>query len=211
MAGNLDDSTPKPWASNHVRTRIVEGAMKCLARGGLEQASISAIARTAGVARQSIYNHFSGREEILAEAIERAASQAGDRIMAVAEHNTTAAAYVVELCLAAVEEFHRNPVLSPLMYLLENPHRRSRALDAKAIASARRFLEPLVRYAPDRAPYLDEMTETMIRFQISVLTLDSVMTESPKRLRAYLHRALVPAMGLPPDDVRSHSNTSKRK
>ena len=71
-----------------------------------------------------------------------------------------------------------------------------RVLGTEAIAIARHFLEPILSYAPDKEPDLDEMTETFIRFHLSLLEFSSANTESENDLRAYLHRVLVPALGL---------------
>ncbi|MBH0777855.1 TetR/AcrR family transcriptional regulator [Nocardia bovistercoris] len=192
-----------PWhgtrAPEHPRSEIIDAASRCLVRLGLERTSIAAISREAGVSRQTVYNHFASREEIVDAAIERAATEASTRILARARGNETAAGFVVDLCMGAVEEFRRNPAISPMLSVLGDPGTRSRVLTPPVIAQAREFLRPLIDYLPERAPYLDEMTETYLRFELSLLTLDSDITRSPEALRGYLHRVLVPALGLPTD------------
>jgi hypothetical protein len=59
------------------------------------------------------------------------------------------------------------------------------------------YLAPIETYLPDAAPRLDEMTETFLRFYLSLLAYDSAVTETDAALRGYLHRVLVPALGLP--------------
>jgi hypothetical protein len=41
------------------------------------------------------------------------------------------------------------------------------------------------------------MTETYLRFELSLLTIDSATSRSTEAMRGYLHRVLVPALGLP--------------
>jgi AcrR family transcriptional regulator len=150
------DGRVDSWSTRDVHVCIISGATRCLARAGLEGASISTIARESGVARQSIYNHF-----------------------------------------GSLDEFRKNRIFSPLIYLLAGNAESRHMLDARAIAVARKFIEPIREYLPPDADIdLDEMTETLIRIQLSVLTLGSARTRSPARLRAYLHRVLVPALGL---------------
>jgi AcrR family transcriptional regulator len=190
-----------PWhgvgAPEDPKAQIVEAASQCLVKIGLDRTSISAIAREAGISRQTIYNHFTSREEIVGEAIERAATEVSTRIISEARKNTTAAGFVVEMCMAAIEEFRRNPAISPMLPALNDPDTRNRVLTPAVIVRAREYLLPIVDYLPERAPHLDEMTETYLRFELSLLTIDSATSRSTEAMRGYLHRVLVPALGLP--------------
>lgn len=192
-----------PWYQDvpptESRDRIIDAASRCLARSGLERTSISAIAREAGVSRQTIYNHFETKQEIIEQALETAASNAAERINAAAITNTSAAGFVVELCMSAVDEYSRNPAISPVIPLLQGEDARQSVLAPHGLAVARHFVEPILSYVPDRKPDLDEMTETLLRFVLSLMTLQSDITRSPDALRRYLNRVLVPAMGLPAD------------
>jgi AcrR family transcriptional regulator len=181
------------------RERIIAAASRCLARFGLERTSISAIAREARVSRQTIYNYFETKQEIIEEALEIAASNAAERIIAAAKENTSAAGFVVELCMSSLDEYTRNPAISPVIPLLQGADARKTVLAAHGMAVARHFVEPVLAYVPDRASDIDEMTETLLRFVLSLLTLESDITRSPDALRGYLHRVLVPAMGLADD------------
>lgn len=182
------------------KAQIVAAASRCLVEFGLERTSLSAIAREAGVSRQTIYNHFDSREDIVGEAIEWAATQASARIIAEARKNCSAAGFVVDLCMSAIEEFRRNPAISPMLPALDDPDTRSRVLTPEVIARSREYLQPILDYVPERAPYLDEMTETYLRFELSLLTIDSATSRSAEAMRGYLHRVLVPALGLPLDE-----------
>lgn len=193
-----------PWGgvvplSQDPRARIVEAASRCLVKVGLERTSLVQIAREAGTSRQTIYKYFTSKDEILGAAIERAAAQASERIMEAVSASPSAADYVVELCLTCLDEFVRNPAISPLITLLEHADARGRAMNPEAIHTARRFLEPVAAYLPDRELDLDEMTETFLRFELSLLTIGSPRTQTAVTLRDYLHRALVPALGLADD------------
>ena len=178
------------------RDHIIDAASRCLATLGLERTSLTAIAQAAGVSRQTIYKYFPTKEAIVVKALESEAARVSERIMAVAKCNTTAADYAVDLCLAARAEFLRNPAISPMVTVIGQAGETDRVLGPEAIAVARRFLEPILTFAPDKRSHLDEMTETFIRFQLSLLEFKSAMTESEDTLRAYLRRVLVPALGL---------------
>ncbi|QHN18093.1 TetR family transcriptional regulator [Gordonia amarae] len=185
------------------RSRIVEAAIRTLATHGLEHTSLTVIAREAQVSRQTVYKYFSTKEEIVEIALERAVTDAGDRLVALARTAGSAEEFVVELCLSVVREFTANPAISPMITVLEQPAARRRLLDPEALALARGYLEPVLGYRPDLTGDLEEMTETFLRFVISLMTFEGPSGRSDDSMRDYLAKVLVPAMGLhrhPPGD-----------
>ncbi|HXO53586.1 MAG TPA: hypothetical protein VN888_21760, partial [Mycobacterium sp.] len=110
------------------------------------------------------------------------------------------AGFVVEVCVGAYFEFKDNPAIWPRFTELERVDIRERLLDSETIDMVKHFLEPILSYLPEKAPYLNEMTETFLRFHLSLLTYKSAVTQTQSALRSYLHRVLVPALGLPADN-----------
>ena len=51
------------------RQRIVEAAAELVTAGGLDAATPAAIAERAGAGKMSLYRHFSGKDEVVAEAL----------------------------------------------------------------------------------------------------------------------------------------------
>src|SRR6202011_2055144 len=51
------------------RQRILEAAAELVTRGGLDPATPAAIAERAGAGKMSLYRHFSGKDELVAEAL----------------------------------------------------------------------------------------------------------------------------------------------
>lgn len=54
-----------------VRDRIIDALLVCVERVGLRGFALEDVAAEAGVGRATIYRHFSGREELLREAVRR--------------------------------------------------------------------------------------------------------------------------------------------
>lgn len=52
------------------RDRIIEAALRLMAERGFAGVTMKAVAETAGIARQTLYNHFPDVDSIVAEAIE---------------------------------------------------------------------------------------------------------------------------------------------
>jgi AcrR family transcriptional regulator len=89
------------------RERILRAAHDQLAEGGYASASVSAVARRAGVATGSVYRHFPSKGELLAEVFRRASQREVD---AVAGATGESAA---ERIAAAVEVFVRRALAAP--------------------------------------------------------------------------------------------------
>ena len=67
--------TPRRRDPESTRANILDAAQTCLARDGVDQLSMSAVAKLAGVNRGSAYQHFQSREELLSATIERVSYQ----------------------------------------------------------------------------------------------------------------------------------------
>jgi AcrR family transcriptional regulator len=65
-----DDSSDDPTSPGKPEARIVHAALELIAERGLGGVTMSAIAKTAGVARQTLYNHFPDIDSIVGTVIE---------------------------------------------------------------------------------------------------------------------------------------------
>ena len=179
--------------------RILDAAAECIARAGYAGATISAVAKQAGLSRPTVYAHFRNREDLVSAALKRAAAVVVGRIVEQAGRATTAADFVVEATVAARVEFRTVPALAPIAFPERADFRLFRtSMSADQIAMARGFLAPLLEYEPELGEDLDEIAELVMRLLLSLVWIDSEMSTSEDRLRDYLHRRLVPALGLPP-------------
>lgn len=59
-----------PVAASSTRDRIIEATLRLITESGFGGVTMKAVAETAGVARQTLYNHFPDVESIVAETIE---------------------------------------------------------------------------------------------------------------------------------------------
>lgn len=186
-----------PLDADEARERLVEATITCVARLGWGRTSMSAIAAEAGVSRPTLYAHFPDRDTILEAALTEAANRLVERVWALAADVETGADFVVEAMMVALEEFPADPVLS----LMARPGPDTAAwasdsLSPASLAVGKRFLAPLERLSPESAGEMDEITETTIRFLLSLLLFPNPVPRSAEEQRAYLHRRLVPALGL---------------
>jgi AcrR family transcriptional regulator len=86
------------------RERIVRAAIDQLADGGYASATVSVVARRAGVATGSVYRHFPSKAELFAEVFRRAAQREVDAVSEAFDDGGLA---------AAVEVFIRRALAAP--------------------------------------------------------------------------------------------------
>jgi AcrR family transcriptional regulator len=75
----------------NARTRILDAAVRLIARDGLDEARMARIAMAAGVSPSLLHYHFASRDALLAEALEHSYETAGDERIAAAEEAPNAA------------------------------------------------------------------------------------------------------------------------
>jgi len=180
-----------------VRRRILDAAIEVLAATGFEGASLSAVAIRAGVSRPTVYRHFGSRERLVSAAMMRLSEEIVERIWAAASGAGSPAELVVEATIQARYEFRTQPALAPVAFPEQGTFALARAsLSREAVALCKRFLVPLLDHQPELAAELDEIAETVIRFLLSLVWFDGESGMDDDALRGYLHRRLVPALGL---------------
>jgi AcrR family transcriptional regulator len=91
------------------RERIIRAAVAQLGEGGYASATVSAVARRAGVATGSVYRHFPSKAGLFAEVFRRAAQREVDAVAAAAGAEAGLEARVA----AAVEVFVRRALAAP--------------------------------------------------------------------------------------------------
>jgi AcrR family transcriptional regulator len=187
-----------PPAHAVARERLLEAAVRCIARDGMAGAHVAAVAAEAGVSRPTVYRYFADRRALLEATMMHAGRDLAARLGAHLRGFRTPAEMAVEAICFVLQEIPREPVLGAVW--------RETLLDADAVAGttrrpairwSRAALEELVRAAGWSDEAADESVEVMLRTLLSLL-----VAPEPRRsgaaLRAFLMRRLVPALGLAP-------------
>jgi AcrR family transcriptional regulator len=184
---------PQPDAA---RGRLLDAAARCIARDGLTSTGIASVADEAGVSRPTVYRYFVDRDALVEAALLRAGAAQLAKMKAHIAPFSTAEEKAVEAVRFALREMPGDPVLrqawnAPLVEAaivqgFTGPLALSLCSDA---------LETLSAAAGWSDAEAREMTETMLRFTLSLL-LAPAPERSERALRAYLRRRLVPALGL---------------
>jgi AcrR family transcriptional regulator len=117
--GNAAARNTAPSRGYHhgdLRSALVAAAASLLERDGAEALSFRAVARAAGVSQAAPYNHFSGREELLATVAERGFRALQAAQVAAAERAPAGAERVISLGMDYIAFALAHPQLYRLMF-----------------------------------------------------------------------------------------------
>ena len=103
---------------------------------------------------------------------------------------------VVEAILFCLREIPNEPGLAVTTRNQTDGLGARVALRPAGIAIARSVLEELFRGHPDLLEDIDEVAEILIRWMLSLLSLDGPKPRDERELRALLYRRMIPGLGL---------------
>jgi AcrR family transcriptional regulator len=188
------------------RERLLDAAVRLIAREGIDNVRIARIATEAGVSAGLVHYHFASRDALLEEALEHSYERAGDLRLAALDEGRAAApqrlAAMIDQCLPSDRSLRddwvlwvelwlrgaRDPALRPVAARL---YARLHAWFAETIAdgiAAGELRDADVKRTTDRALALID------GYGIRVLTEDPEMPI--ERARAEIWAALAPDLGL---------------
>lgn len=180
------------------RDRLLAGTLACLREVGIERTSIAAVSRASGVSRPTIYAHFNTLDDLIHETVENAALELSVRLGRELGDIEGPGDRLVEFVVAAHREFKADPVVALLMEVTVAPGLTHHGqISPEMFRLSRGPVRAVLREHPEALERLDDIVETTLRFLLSVLTYSSENTNTDERLRAYLRRTLLPALGLP--------------
>jgi AcrR family transcriptional regulator len=185
-----------PTSPEQARERLMDAAIACLQRYGLEKTGVGDIAAAAGVTKPTIYAYFESRDELVQSALTRAAQALGERLVAHARRFASPADQVVEAVLFALREIPNEPGLAVTSRGQSDGFGARAALRPAGLAVARRVLGELFQGRPELLDDADEVAEILIRWLLSLLSVDGPVAREEDELRALLHRRMIPGLGL---------------
>ena len=177
------------------RSRLMDAAVRCVQRLGSERTRLADVALEAGVTRPTIYAYFANRDDLLRAAMLRAADNLVDRLERNLRGIDDPAEIAVEILLFCLREAASNPGLAPLLAAGSAAPNQA-PLVPRGLDVAKRAVQRIIELRPDLEPEWDEIAEVMVRYFLSLITVPGPRRRTQSELRAFLHRRLVPALGL---------------
>jgi len=190
-----------PSDPEQARERLMDAAIGCLQRFGLEKTSMADIAAAAGITKPTVYSYFSSRDELLQSALGRAGAALGQRLIEHAAGYTSPAEQVVEAVLFCLREIPNEPGLAVSAQSNVDGFGGRVAMRPAGIALARRVLTDLLADHPELLEDVDEIAEILIRWLLSLLAVEGPSPRGEHELRALLHRRMIPGLGLAPGQL----------
>ncbi|HYM63004.1 MAG TPA: TetR/AcrR family transcriptional regulator [Thermoanaerobaculia bacterium] len=167
---------------------IQEAAMRVIARKGMAAATMSDIAREAGIAKGTIYLYFRDRDELVEKTFETAITELHRRIDAALEGDATFSAKLRALLSAQMEFFRENREFFRLYMSLRYPEgspaqqrRQKRICQPQyrtRVASLAAILERAMDAGEIRRMNAARLALLVAEMSIAI-TIERVMEESP--------------------------------
>ena len=178
--------------------QILDAAISCVQRWGMERVTLNDIAYEARVARSTVYSYYSNRDEVIRSALLSSAYGFGEKLASHIAQFATAQERILEAIIFALKTLPDEPSLALISDSALSQMVREHTLTTPAGMDIGTALFQLIlqddRYAPEE---LAEISEFGIRFMLSLLTLESPHRRSDDELRGFIARRLLPSIGLP--------------
>ncbi len=172
-------------ASTHaeMRDRILDGAVRAVARHGLSKLGMSDVSDVAGVSRGSLYRYFPNREELLVALARREGGRFLDRVLEAALAAPEGEERLVVVLEIATQEVRQHPALQRLLesdpaFVLESLRAQFPAISAQL----REPFEPLLRdtrAVRSGVITVDQLMDWTTRFLISMYLFED---PEPRRM-----------------------------
>jgi AcrR family transcriptional regulator len=192
----------------NARTRILEAAVRLIARDGLDEARMARIAMAAGVSPSLLHYHFETRDALLAEALEHSYETAGDERTAAAQDAPTPAVrlhLMIDQCLPNPGKLRDDWILWVELWLHSARRPELRTTSARLYARMHEWFADTVKElgAPDVARTTDRLLALIDGFGVRALAGDPEMPL--ERARAEIWAAIEPDLHPSASSTRSPS------
>ncbi len=206
-------------APDFAREQILNAALDCFQKQGLNETGMAEIAREAKVTRATIYRHFQNRNDVVLGVILRELNEVLNSIQDHLPQESSFAEFIVETLSVADEKIRSSPIfeliVSESAMLLQRVHEYGidlltfSALHFRArfdAANAAGELQPGLDYS-EFVKWLYHVGASFILIPSTALTHPNLQKSSEMRqmLWRYLIPAIVRAEALPPAQTDSRS------
>jgi AcrR family transcriptional regulator len=177
--------------------RILDAALVCIARVGVDKTTLDDVARQAGCGRATVYRCFPGRQVLLGALLDREVRALAGRVIDAADRCDTLSDAIAAVILTAAEPFRTHAALvfmlahEPALVTPQLSFERGSALLVHAAALAAPAFTRFV--APDRA---ERLGEWVARLTLSYLCNPSehVHLDDPDYVRAFVADYVLPGV-----------------
>jgi AcrR family transcriptional regulator len=192
----------------NAKTRILEAAVRLIARDGLDEARMARIAMAAGVSPSLLHYHFATRDALLAEALEHSYETAGDERIAATEAAPTPEIRLqrmIDQCLPNPGKLRDDWILWVELWLHASRRPELRTTSAQLYARMHEWFADTIGElgAQDVARTTDRLLALIDGYGVRALACDPEMPL--ERARAEIWAAIEPELHSSASSTRSPS------
>ena len=179
------------------KVKILNAAIKCVNNWGLERLSMADIAKEANVARSTVYMYYKNRDEVIRAALLESAYKFGEKLYSCMAPFTTPQDRVIETMVYGINILPNEPFLAMISSsALSDMVREHTLSDAKGMDIGTAILQELLDDDQIPSEELREMSHFVVRFTLSLITMESPDINNDDQLRGFIARRLLPSLGL---------------
>jgi len=176
---------------------ILNAAVACINRWGVDRFSMADIAKEADVARSTVYMYFKNRDEVIRAALLQSAYAFGEKLLNHMARFTKPEDRMVETVVFCVSTLPEEPFLAMVSSSVLSDMVREYTLTTEAgmdIGTA--IMKEILQNPSINKAELREISEYAVRFVLSLITMESPLINNDADLRGYIARRLLPSVGL---------------
>lgn len=177
--------------------KILDAAVSCVRKWGIERVTLNDIAYEAQVARSTVYTYYKTRDEVVRAALLNSAQGFGMRLFEHICQFSTPQERVLEAIVFSLQLFPQEPALALLSDAALSNMVREHSLTAQGGMDIGSALFQVILGDDHRCrEEIEEMSEFAIRFMLSLLIMESPRERDEEAIRGFVARRLLPALGL---------------
>jgi AcrR family transcriptional regulator len=180
-----------------VQARILDAAIACVERWGIQRVTLNDIADEAGVARSTVYSYYSNRDEVIRAGLLQSAYVFGEELLNHIRPINAPRDRLIEAVAYSLEVLPSEPYLA-----LISDSTLSEILNAEALTDPESTdiglaLFQVIMQRENRCDdETREIVEFAFRFLLSLLTMKSPVERKKDELRGFIARRMLPSIGL---------------
>jgi AcrR family transcriptional regulator len=176
---------------------ILDAAINCVKRLGIERVTLNDIAKEANVARSTVYSYYTNKDDVVRFALLQSAYSFGEKVMIHLSQFSTAAERVIEAVVFTLRALPDEPCLALVtdttLSQMVNEHTLTTEAGFDINTALFRFLMQDDSLGDEE---VTEMSEFAIRTMFSLLAMKSPVPRTDDEIRGFVSRWLLPALKL---------------
>lgn len=179
-----------------MRDKIMDACLLVVAQQGIGAFKIIDVVSQSGISRQSVYNHFKNKNELLEATIAREVLKISELSAIEMNKVTSLEDKFVSGLLCVYQNFPKNPILREVINHHSDFISNINAADFSIEDFGRLCLHPVFEQYPMLASEIKELTEYWSRSILSLLMLPVSNNETLADIERYVRKRLVPGLRL---------------